>query len=75
MSVVQIREAIDKLTFPERVEISEWLLATTTAPEDDDELDEVIALAEQRCEEMRTGKAKGVPWEEVRQMLDKVCQA
>ncbi|TDU81434.1 hypothetical protein EI77_00742 [Prosthecobacter fusiformis] len=61
MSIAQIREQIDALSYEERVELAEWLHITT--PLGDDE-DEEVALAEKRSEELRTGKARLLTEEE-----------
>jgi hypothetical protein len=61
MSIAQIREQIEELSYEERVELSEWLQITTPV-EDDDAYYE--ALAEKRSEELRTGKARLLSEEE-----------
>lgn len=70
MSIAQIREQIEELSYEERVELSEWLQMTTPVEEDEEDLQEILALAEQRSEELRSGKVKGIPWEEVRSRSD-----
>ena len=70
MSVIQIREQINTLSDAERGELSQWLLETTHSENDDACLQETIALAEQRSEELRSGKVKAVPWKEVKRQLD-----
>ena len=71
-SIAQIREQIDELSYAERVELSEWLQLTTPVEEEEDQayLDEILALAEKRSEELRSGKVIGIPWEEVKRQLD-----
>ncbi|SKA81157.1 Putative addiction module component [Prosthecobacter debontii] len=71
-SIAQIREQIDELSYAERVELSEWLQLTTPVEEEEDQayLDEILALAEKRSEELRAGKVIGIPWEEVKRQLD-----
>lgn len=69
MSLATIREQIDELSYEERVELSQWL-QMTTPDEDDAYLQETLALAEQRSEELKSGKVVGIPWEEVRRQLD-----
>ena len=70
MSVIQIREQINTLSDAERAELSSWLLETTHPENDDACLQETISLAEQRSEELRSGKVKAVPWKEVKRQLD-----
>lgn len=72
MSLATIREQIDELSYEERVELSQWLQMTTPVEEDEDDayLQETLALAEQRSAELQSGKAVGIPWEEVRRQLD-----
>lgn len=72
MSLATIREQIDELSYEERVELSQWLQMTTPVEEDEDDpyLQETLALAEQRSSELQSGKAVGIPWEEVRRQLD-----
>lgn len=69
MSLATIREQIDELSYEERVELFQWL-QMTTPDEDDAYLQEMLALAEQRSEELQSGKVVGIPWEEVRRQLD-----
>ena len=70
MSAVQIREAIEKLSPAERLDLVEWLNETTPHEEDDAYLQETIAIAERRSEELRSGAVKAVPWEQVQRQLD-----
>ena len=62
MSIAQIREQIEELSYEERVELSEWLQLTTPVEEGDDAYFE--ALAEKRSEDLRTGKARLLSEEE-----------
>lgn len=59
MSLTEIREHIGALSLEERIEISEWLQLTLPEEEEDEAyLQETVALAERRSEEMRTGKVQ-----------------
>jgi predicted DNA-binding protein len=60
MSIAQIREQIEELSYEERVELSEWLQITTPVEDDDLYLQETLVLAEQRSEELRSGKVKAI---------------
>ncbi len=70
MSVAQIQEQILELSEAERIQLAEWLRDSIPDDEDDACLQETIAIAEQRSEELRSGKVKAVPWEEVKAQLD-----
>ncbi len=74
-SIAHIREQIDELSPADRQELSAWL-QETTSEEDDDEayLQEGIALAEKRSEEMRTGKARLLSEEEFWAGVEQVKQ-
>lgn len=74
MSVAQIREQIQELSEAERIELAEWL-SDSLSGSDNAYLQETIAIAERRSEELRSGKVKGVPWEEVKARLDAALQS
>jgi|GEM_PF-1951799 len=66
MSIAQIREQIDELSYEERVELSEWLQMTTPVEDEDDQAyqDEILALAEKRDAEINAGTKKLLSEEE-----------
>lgn len=64
MSVAQIQEQILELSEAERIQLAEWLRDSIPDEEDDAYLQETIAIAQRRSEELRTGKVKGLTEEE-----------
>ncbi len=69
MSIAHIREQIAELSYEERLQLSDWLQITTSLEDEDAEEAAELALAEQRSEELRSGAAIAIPWEEVKRQL------
>lgn len=62
----EIKEAASSLPIGERAELAQFLLRSLDETEDDQSIDpEWFEIAEKRSEELRSGKVKGIPAEEV----------
>lgn len=64
MSIAHIREQIAELSYEERLQLADWLQITTALEDEDAEEAAELALAEQRSEELKTGKANLLSEEE-----------
>jgi hypothetical protein len=70
-ATTQIFDQIESLGDDEQIEVLHWLWNKKSNLEDQ-YLDEVIALAEERSAEMASGAVKGVEWSEVQKQLDQL---
>ncbi len=62
----EIKEAASTLPIGERAELAQFLLRSLDEDRDEKSLDaEWFKIAEKRSEELRSGKVKGIPAEEV----------
>ena len=65
MSVAQIQEQIQNLSFEERVELAHWLKESTTLDNIDPEVEaESLRIANQRLADLESGRVKGLSEEE-----------
>ena len=64
MSLTQIRSSLDVLPATDRAQIAAWLLQTLPEHEEEDAIDESVALARQREAELDRGEAQEVGWDE-----------
>lgn len=69
LTLDEIRDAVMELGGEERGALADSIWESFLTPEEKEIQEEWIAEAERRIEDVRTGKVKTIPWEEVRERL------